>query len=89
MIVIRSVEKLPERCVECPCHNSIEDFCQADNERRSSDWRPFWCPLEEVEERPNITFPIQEPYYPYYPYYTTPEIYCNNEPLDNLYSSEW
>ncbi len=49
MIVIKSMTNLPEHCYDCPCHNGESDYCQADEEHRYSDWRPFWCPLASVE----------------------------------------
>lgn len=45
MIVITTMDSLPEHCHECPCHDGESGYCQADKERRYSDYRPFWCPL--------------------------------------------
>jgi len=50
MIVITTMESLPEHCYECPCHDGESGYCQADKEQRYSDYRPFWCPLKEVKE---------------------------------------
>jgi hypothetical protein len=49
MIAIKSITKLPEHCWECPCHDGESGYCQADKEHRYSDYRPFWCPLVEVD----------------------------------------
>lgn len=90
MIVIKSLKELPEKCIECPCYCHTESFCQADDEQRSSEWRPFWCPLGEVEEHPTITFPQTQPYYPCYPTTFPDVIYCDNKskPIDNLKCSD-
>lgn len=48
-IVITTMTELPEYCYNCPCHDGEYDRCNADNERRTSIYRPFWCPLKEVE----------------------------------------
>lgn len=48
-IVITTMTELPNRCCDCPCHNSENGTCQAVAEYMSSDWRPFWCPLKELE----------------------------------------
>lgn len=45
MIVITTMDSLPEHCYECPCHDGESGYCQADKEQRYSDYRPFWCPL--------------------------------------------
>lgn len=50
MIVIKTLETLPEHCYDCPCHNGENGYCKADDLERNSDWRPFWCPLEEVKD---------------------------------------
>lgn len=50
MIVITSMESLPEYCYECPCHDGESGYCQANKERRYSEYRPFWCPLKEVHD---------------------------------------
>lgn len=49
MIVIKTLEALPEHCYDCPCHDGENGYCKADDLERNSDWRPFWCPLEEVK----------------------------------------
>lgn len=49
MIVIKTMTNLPEHCYDCPCHDGESGYCQADEEYRYSDWRPFWCPLASVE----------------------------------------
>ena len=38
------LDKLPDRCDECPIHNGEDGRCIIDG--RSSEWRPFWCPLK-------------------------------------------
>ena len=48
-IVITTMTELPEYCYNCPCHDGEYDRCNADNERRTSIYRPFWCPLKELE----------------------------------------
>ena len=48
MIVITTLDALPEYCYECPCYNEEHVYCQADKERRTSEYRPFWCPLKEL-----------------------------------------
>ena len=49
MIVITTMTELPEYCYKCPCHDGENGQCDADPERRYSfEYRPFWCPLEEV-----------------------------------------
>lgn len=48
MIVISSMEKLPEYCKDCPCCASHDGHCQADSILRTSEYRPFWCPLEAL-----------------------------------------
>lgn len=50
MIVVTTIDALPDYCYECPCHHSESGYCQADNNRRYSEYRPFWCPLEEQPE---------------------------------------
>lgn len=51
LIVITTMDSLPEYCYECPCHDGESGYCQADKEQRYSDYRPFWCPLKELEEK--------------------------------------
>lgn len=42
------MNELPEYCYDCPCHNGESGNCKADkNGRYNSEYRPFWCPLEE------------------------------------------
>jgi len=48
MIVITTMDLLPEHCFECPCHDGESGYCQADKEQRYSDYRPYWCPLKEI-----------------------------------------
>ena len=48
-IIINTMTELPEYCYDCPCHDGENDRCNADNERRLSIYRPFWCPLKEQE----------------------------------------
>ena len=48
MIVITTIDELPDYCYECPCHDGESGYCQADKERRCSDYRPYWCPLKEI-----------------------------------------
>lgn len=50
MIAIKTMSSLPDHCYECPCHDGESGYCQADEEHRCSDWRPFWCPLVEVND---------------------------------------
>lgn len=48
MIVITTIDALPDHCYECPCHDGESGYCQADKELRySADYRPYWCPLKE------------------------------------------
>ena len=54
-IYINTLNELPEHCSDCPCHNKEFDYCQADKYtvdnkeyQRTSDWRPFWCPLNKA-----------------------------------------
>lgn len=49
MIVLNNLKFLPEKCYDCPCHNGEHGYCQADVNGRSSEWRPFWCPLVELK----------------------------------------
>ena len=55
-IIITTMNKLPEHCYECPCHDGESGYCQADQEQRFSDYRPYWCPLKEQEEYVSIPF---------------------------------
>lgn len=48
-VLIKTMTKLPEYCYDCPCHDGESGYCQADKERRYSEYRPFWCPLVEIE----------------------------------------
>lgn len=52
MIVITTMDVLPDCCYECPCNNGEHSRCQADKERRSTyEYRPYWCPLMKQEGR--------------------------------------
>jgi hypothetical protein len=53
MIVITTMESLPDHCYECPCHDG-DSGCQADKERRYSDYRPYWCPLKEIVQQETV-----------------------------------
>lgn len=46
---------LPDHCYECKLHNPSDTSCLIDG--RTSDWRPFWCPLKvmNTEETENCT----------------------------------
>ena len=49
MIIITTMDKLPDYCYDCPCHNGETGLCKADeNGRYTSEYRPFWCPLKET-----------------------------------------
>lgn len=48
MFVITTIKKLPEYCKDCPCCASHDGHCQADDMLRASEYRPFWCPLEKI-----------------------------------------
>ena len=50
MIVITTIDALPDYCYECPCHDGESGYCQADKEQRYSEYRPYWCPLKEVND---------------------------------------
>ena len=50
MIAITTIDTLPDRCYECPCRDGESGYCQADKERRYSDYRPYWCPLKEIHD---------------------------------------
>ena len=48
MIVITTMDALPDYCYRCPCNNSEHSRCEADKEKRSTfEYRPYWCPLKE------------------------------------------
>ena len=50
MIVITTMDSLPELCYECPCHDGENGQCNADKEKRySAEYRPYWCPLKKVD----------------------------------------
>ena len=54
MIVITTMEKLPNYCYECPCNNGECGRCEADKEKRSTfEYRPYWCPLKEINNDTN------------------------------------
>lgn len=56
MIVITSMESLPDCCYECPCHDGEHGTCEADKERRTSiEYRPYWCPLKEIHVKEQKT----------------------------------
>ena len=49
MIVITTMEELPNYCYECPCNNGEHGRCEADKEKRSTfEYRPYWCPLKDI-----------------------------------------
>lgn len=50
MIAITTIDSLPDYCYECPCHDGERGHCQADKERRYSEYRPYWCPLKEIHD---------------------------------------
>lgn len=51
MIVITTINALPDHCYECPCHDGESGHCQADIELRYSNYdRPYWCPLAEIHD---------------------------------------
>ena len=39
MIVITTMDLLPEHCFECPCHDGESGYCQADASHRYSDYK--------------------------------------------------
>ena len=53
-ILIKTMTNLPEYCYDCPCHDGESGYCQADKEHRYSVYRPFWCPLVEIELSLNV-----------------------------------
>lgn len=49
MIILTSMNELPDHCYDCPCSNKNNGYCQADeSERYFDNWRPFWCPLMKI-----------------------------------------
>ena len=43
------MNKLPDYCYDCPCHDGEYSTCEADTEKRSTfEYRPYWCPLKEI-----------------------------------------
>lgn len=48
MIVITTMDALPDYCYDCPCCNGEYGECQADKGRRSVYDRPHWCPLKDI-----------------------------------------
>lgn len=49
MVIITTMDALPDYCYDCPCHNGEDGRCRADaNGRYTSEYRPYWCPLKEV-----------------------------------------
>ena len=58
-IIITTMGDLPEYCWNCPCCSSV-GRCRADKERRkTSEYRPFWCPLSE-EKKEQIAISIDQ-----------------------------
>ena len=55
MIVITTMDALPDHCYECPCQDGESGYCQADKEGRYSDYRPYWCPLKEIHVKEQNT----------------------------------
>ena len=47
MIAITTMNKIPEYCYDCPCHDGNNGKCNAAN-RYSSDDRPNWCPMSDA-----------------------------------------
>ncbi len=54
MIVITTMDALPDYCYDCPCHNGEYGICEADKGKRSTYERPYWCPLAEVPTIPPV-----------------------------------
>lgn len=51
MIVITTIDAIPDHCYECPCHDGESSYCQADKEQRYySYYKPYWCPLKEIDD---------------------------------------
>jgi len=51
MVIITTINELPDYCYDCPCHDGESGRCKADtNGRYNSEYRPFWCPLKEIDE---------------------------------------
>ena len=48
MMTLATIDALPNYCYECPCYNHEHCYCQADKERKYSEYRPYWCPLKEI-----------------------------------------
>lgn len=59
-IIIKTMTNLPDHCYDCPCHDGESGYCQADKDHRYSDYRPFWCPLEETREESKIGHWVEE-----------------------------
>lgn len=60
MIVITTMDVLPDYCYDCPCNNGEHGRCEADKEKRSTfEYRPYWCPLKEQERGRWI--PVESP----------------------------
>lgn len=50
MIVITTMDALPDYCYDCPCHNGETGRCNADKDGRYSyEYRPYWCPLKDIQ----------------------------------------
>ena len=47
MIAITTMNKIPEYCYDCPCHDGNNGKCNAAN-MYSSDDRPNWCPMSDA-----------------------------------------
>lgn len=60
MIVITTMDAIPECCYECPCSNGESGYCQIDKERRYSDYRPYWCPLKDIPNEQEAVEPVTE-----------------------------
>ena len=51
MIVITTMNELPDYCYECPCHDNEHGHCNADADKRYNlEYRPFWCPLKDFKK---------------------------------------
>jgi len=54
MIAITTMDAIPNLCYECPCHDGENGTCNVDKEQRYiSEYRPYWCPLQSVQNNPN------------------------------------
>lgn len=51
LVVITTMDHVPEKCYDCPCHDGENGYCQLDPQHRyMQEWRPFWCPLKEIRK---------------------------------------